>query len=317
MRLLFAGSPEISATSLRMIAPHFEVTCVLTNTDKPAGRGRGVKPSAVAVEAESFGIPLIKADRADEEIARIARGYGPTLLVVVAFGHIFTPAFLDIFPMGGVNLHPSLLPKYRGPSPITAAILNGDRETGITVQKLAHKMDTGDILSQTVIPLRGDETTGTLTEHCAESGAALLLDTLRRIADGTAATVPQDESQATYCGLIKKTDGIINWNTPAEKIEKLVRAFTPWPKAATVFKEKRLFILRSAITPKSVANGHNPPARPGEVTGIDKTGGILIQTAEGLLLVKDLQLEAKIPMDWRSFLNGHPDFFGSVLGVPT
>ncbi|TFG64408.1 MAG: methionyl-tRNA formyltransferase [Spirochaetales bacterium] len=316
MRVVFAGSPGISTASLKAVVSWYEVCCVLTNTDKPAGRGRTPQPVPLAAAAAELGIPLVKADRVDEKTEENIRSRSPDILVVVAYGHIFSPDFLRLFPEGGVNLHHSLLPKYRGPSPITAAILNGDTETGITIQRLAREMDAGDIILQESFSLTGKETTGSLTDFCSLTGADLLLRALDLLSAGTAEFCPQNPEDASWCGLIRKTDGIVDWQLSSSAIERMIRAYNPWPYATTVFRGKNLRLLRASVYGGGVTVGASTAVRPGMVAGIDKEEGILIQTGNGILLVKELQMEAKKPLDWRSFLNGHPGFIGSFLGAP-
>jgi methionyl-tRNA formyltransferase len=241
----------------------------------------------------------------------------PELLVVVAFGRIFRKSFLDLFPRGGINLHPSLLPKFRGPSPISAVILAGERETGVTVQRLAPRFDSGDILAQKTCPLDGSETTGTLTERLAPVGAELLASVLTRMREAEVPGRPQREEDATYCRLVRKEDGRIDWSAPAEVIERMVRGYDPWPRASTTFAGQGLLVLKSRCLPDTLgeisatAGGAHPP---GTIIGSSPQSGLLVQTGDGILAVERLQLQFKKPLDWRSFLNGHPDAIGTRLG---
>ncbi len=318
MRILFAGSPSLAVPSLEKAAQGEEVCAVLTGHDKPAGRGRTAEPTPVKVRALEIGLPLIEADRVDRDVEDRVRALAPDLLVVAAFGRIFRKGFLDLFPRGGINLHPSLLPRYRGPSPITAAILAGDSETGVTVQKIALRFDSGDILAQQKIPLDGTETTASLTESLAPAGAELLAGVLARIREGgDVPACPQREEDATYCSLVRKEDGKIDWSAPAAVIERMVRAYDPWPRASTVLEGKTLLVLKSRTVPVtlsevSAASGGAHP--PGTIIGSSPQAGLLVKAGEGVLAVERLQLQFKKALDWRAFLNGHPRVIGTRLG---
>lgn len=309
MNIVFAGGAEISIPTLQVLAQEHSISAVLTHPETVAGRGRKKKVNPVKETAVSLGLVCIEAEELKGEIFDVIKKSRPELLAVVAYGKLFPEEFLRLFPRGAVNMHPSLLPKYRGPSPVTAAILNGDDETGITVQYMERKMDAGDIILQERFPLGGNETTGSLLRKLAEPGARLMARAVREIEAGTAARVKQDEEEATYCRLIAKEDGKIDWKKPADVIEREVRAYTPWPRGYTFFNDKKLFILEASVTEITLPDGGGP----GNVSGIDKKEGILIQTGNGILAVTRLQLEAKKAMDWKPFINGTQNFIGSYL----
>jgi methionyl-tRNA formyltransferase len=313
VRILFAGSPEIALPSLRLVAARGELAGVLTGAD--VQKGRGMRPSAqpVAEEAEGLspGVPILKLERLGADAREAVAALAPELLVSFAYSRIFGPKFLALFPRGGINVHPSLLPLYRGCAPIPAAILGMERETGVTVQALALEMDSGDILKQVRIPLTGRETTASLSGIVAEAGAGLLGSTLDAIARGELEPVPQDHAKATYCGALKKEDGRIDWTRGAREIDARVRAFDPWPLSFTSFGGTRLNVLAAEPLRDREAAGR---AGPGEVVGVDKLRGILIQTGEGLLAVARLQFETKKALGFKDFLNGTRNFVGSTLG---
>lgn len=316
MRILFAGSPALAIPSLEAAAHAHEVVGVLTSPDQPAGRGRAMVAPPAAAAARELGLPVLQPLKLDAAFMETVRALKPDVLVVAAYGRIFRPAFLSLFPMGGVNVHPSLLPRYRGPSPITAAILAGDTETGVTIQALAQKFDTGDILAQERVPLKGDETTGRLSEELAQVGARLLSGVLAGLASGPApARRVQEESAATYCRTISKDDGVVHWAESAAVIERKVRAYDPWPRASTACAGETLLLLQSHVYP--VTLGGDPSRKtemPGEVLAPDRKHGLLVRTGEGILALERLQLQFKKPLDWRSFLNGRPDIVGTRLG---
>jgi methionyl-tRNA formyltransferase len=326
MRVLFAGSPAIAVPSLKTLALQcreegIELAGVLTNPDSPRGRHSRMQPTETGEAAaeilrqfskqgrETF--PILKPLKLDTALREQVGALKPDLLVSFAYGHFFGPKFLALFPLGGINIHPSLLPKYRGPTPVQAAILNRDEVTGITVQKLAQEMDSGDILAQEHLRLTGEETAGALSEIMAHKAAEMLPEALKNITAGTAC-VPQNHSEASYCSLISKDDGLIGWKMSAEEIETRIRAFNPWPLCKTIHKSRELFILKALVFRDL---NMNRSEKPGLVLGIDKQAGILIQTGRGILAVTELQYSAKKALFWRDFLNGARDFTGSILGI--
>ena len=311
MRILFAGSPDFAVPSLIAVHKAFSITAVLTNPDRPVGRGKEAVATPVKWKALALDLPVLQPRALDDSFLEQVRALQPELLVVVAFGRIFSREFLELFPHGGVNLHASLLPKYRGPSPITAVILNGEDRTGVTVQRLAPKMDAGDILNTRSLPLKGWETTGSLSTILAELGAELLPATLKDLEQGRVRPVPQDESEASYCTLVRKEDGRIEWSAEAGMIERKIRAYDPWPRAFTTFKGQRLNLLAGGVYPESAETSGK---KPGLVLAIDNRYGILVNTGAGVLYISSLQLQTKKPLGWRSFLNGQQDFIGVQLG---
>jgi len=312
MRILFAGSPAIAVPCLEALSctEEIELAGVLTNPDTPKGRHGDPAPTEIGEAAQRLKIaPVLKPLKLDAAARDQVEALKCDLLVSFACGHFFGPKFLALFPMGGINIHPSLLPKYRGPSPIQAAILNRDTITGISIQTLADEMDCGDILAVEQIQLTGRETTASLGEIAAQKAAVMLPNVIRKIADGTAEKTEQNHSEATHCKLFTKDDGIINWNQSAAEIDAKIRAFNPWPLCMTVHGGRRLNILESDI----YSGEKTEPEPPGKVLGIDKNCGILIQTGGGVLAVTMLQYQTKKALFWRDFLNGARDFIGSRL----
>ena len=311
MRVLFAGSPAIALPSLEAVYRQdgIELAGVLTNADSPKGRHGTPEPTDIAEAAQKMSIPVLKPEKLDAAAREQAASLKPDILVSFAYGHIFGPKFLALFPLGGINIHPSLLPKYRGPSPIQAAILNRDAVTGITVQTLAPEMDQGDILAAEKIELSGRETAGSLGELAAQKAAQMFIDVLMKIKDGTVKKTAQNHEEAVYCKLIARNDGIIDWSSSAAQIEAKIRAFDPWPLCRTIHKGRELYILKADIF-----KGQVQKKKPARVLGIDKENGILIQTGDGILSVSQLQYQAKKALFWRDFLNGARDFLNSQLG---
>jgi len=333
MRVMFAGSPAIAVPSLETLSREegIELSGVLTSPDSPKGRSGRPQPSETAQAAaailkqfETRGkppFPVLKPSKLDSCAREQVKAIKPDLLVSFAYGRFFGPKFMELFPLGGINIHPSLLPKYRGPAPIQAAILNRDKVTGISIQKLSQEMDGGDILESEQLKLTGEETTGSLGGIIAEKAAQMLPGVLKKIAAGTVRGVPQDADKASYCSLIVADDAIIDWKMSASEIEARVRALDPWPLCRTIHNGRELLILKTSVY-KGGSGGakggqrlEKPGlAKPGLVLGIDKQDGILVQTGEGILAVEKLQYQAKKALFWRDFMNGARDFTGSILG---
>lgn len=316
MRVVFAGSPNIAAPSLETLAgmKDVELAGVLTNPDTPKGRSGIPQPTEVGIAAEKIGVPILKPQKLDAQAREQISALKPDLLVSFAYGSFFGPKFMALFPLGGINIHPSLLPKYRGPTPIQTAILNRDSVTGITIQMLAQQMDSGDILSQEKLQLTGRETTASLSETVAVKAAQMLPDVLGKIAGGIVSGMPQNHSEASYCSLITKDDGKIDWNLSAVDIDAKIRSFDPWPLCRTIHKGLELFILKADVFRQECpTEGCGEKKSAGLVFCTDKQNGILIQTGNGILAVTELQFQNKKALFWKDFLNGAHDFIGSVL----
>jgi len=310
MNILFAGTPEIAVPCLDALVAAGHRVEVLTNPDAPTGRGGKTSAPAVKVRALELGLVVHQPVKLDGSFRGLLEGRFD-LLVSFAYGKIFGPLFLGLFPQGGLNVHPSLLPRWRGPSPLSAAILARDTQTGISVQKLALKMDSGDVVVQVVYPLQGTETTGSLTSWAAQTSGNLLVQALEALTSGTAPLRVQDEALATYCSLTNKDDGRLDWTLSAADLDARIRAYDPWPGAFTGWGGQRLTLRQSSVVPGT------PGGPPGQVLSVDKSKGILVQTGDGLVAVRELQLPARKTMDFRSFLNGNPTLVGSCLGEPS
>ncbi|MFW5693570.1 MAG: methionyl-tRNA formyltransferase [Alkalispirochaeta sp.] len=322
LRVLFAGTPEIALFSLDLLLQgdgrDWTVVGVLTNPDAPRGRGRRVHPSPVKVRAQDAGVPVVQPERLNAEARAAVAELEPDLLVVVAYGKIFGPRFLSLFPRGGINVHPSLLPRHRGPSPLQAAILAGDRETGVTIQCLAQEMDAGDIIAQERVPLGANTTVSELHDQLGRRGAELLVEVIPDIARGTVRSTPQDEQNATYCRKMDRSDGELTWRESAEEIHRKVRALTPWPGVRCRWNGTPVQLMETALPgAQELGSGASravgDAAVPGSVLAVDSTLGILVQTTDGVLAVRRLKQHARKELDFRSFVNGNPEIIGSVL----
>ncbi len=327
LRVVFAGSPECAVPSLEALARSHRIVAVMTNPPAPVGRSSQPQATAVAQAARRLMLeglldpstPILEAPKIDDAARTALADTQPDIMACFAYGRIFGPKTLALFPLGAYNLHPSLLPRWRGCAPVPAAILARDTETGITIQRMALEMDAGDILLQTRRTLNGRETAGTLLAELAEEGAPLFVQALNAVESGTAVFTPQDHTAATVCSMLCKADGQIDWNRSAADIDAQVRAFSPWPGAWTVCGDQTLLLLETAWrecepgdTPDQAAS--HPPA-PGTVLGVDKNAGILVQTGCGILVLRRLQWRSKKPLDWQSFVNGSRSFLQARLGL--
>jgi methionyl-tRNA formyltransferase len=302
--VVFMGTAELACASLKALiaSSDFSVLGVVTQPDRPKGRDLKLQPSPVKKIALEAGVPVFQPERArnSEFIEKLA-ALRPDLMIVAAYGQILPPAMLDIPRYGCVNLHTSLLPKYRGAAPIQWAILDGQTETGVTIMKMAAGLDTGDILSQRSVSIGADDNAATLHDRLATVGAELLLPTILAYAAGEITPQPQMESAATYARKILKEDGRLDWSQPARVLWNRVRAFTPWPGAFTYFSEKgtqRLLKLGRA----SLEDARSGSA--GEVLQADKNG-IVVACGQGAIRFQELQSEGGRKMSAGEWLTGH------------
>jgi methionyl-tRNA formyltransferase len=322
MKIIFAASAEIAVQCLEMLVKRekTELVGVLTNPDSVKGRAKEPTPTEIGAAAVKITrqqaatggkAPVIfKPEALDSPFCEKIAALKPDLLVSFAYGKLFTPQFLSIFPKGGINIHPSLLPKYRGAAPVQAAILSRDTETGISIQQIVEKLDAGGIYARERIELKGDETTLSLTNTVSEAAPALLERVLQSFEAGSAAAKAQNDGEATWCRELKKEDGRIDWARSAVDIDAQIRAFDPWPLSFTTHGPNELYILSGR--PGDEADATDSP--PGTVLGVDKTRrGILIQTGDGVYCAQSLQYKTKKALDWKSFLNGARNFVGSLL----
>ncbi len=303
--IVFMGTPDFAAPTLNALIAHHQALAVVTQPDRPAGRNKQLRQSPVKRLAAAADVPIFqpKSLRQPESIDRL-RQWEADVFVVAAFGQILPPAALDLPKYGSINVHASLLPRWRGAAPIQAAIRAGDAETGITIMLMDAGLDTGPMLAKRAIPIAADETGQSLHDKLAHLGAELLIETLPKYLSGMIQPQAQDESQASYAPQIKKEAGRIDWTQPALAIERLVRAFNPWPGAFTNWRGRQL---------KIHAARHGPGrARPGQV--IVQDGRIAIGAGAGLVYPTELQLAGKKRMSIDDFANGHSDFVGALLG---
>jgi methionyl-tRNA formyltransferase len=308
-RIVFLGTPAFAVPTLLALAREHQVAGVVTQPDRRAGRGRKLIASPVKEAAQTQGVPVYQPTslRTPEARARLA-SWQPEVITVAAFGQILDASVLALPPHGCLNIHASLLPRYRGAAPIPAAILAGDAVTGVTIMQMDEGLDTGPILAQVECSINCGDTTSTLTAKLAELGAQLLIETLPGWLSGTVGAQPQDDSKATYCRTLKKEDGRLDWAQPAAYLSRQVRAFDPWPGTFTAWRGRRLKVLSARARPER--EGAGPTGRV-----VDLDPGVGVMTGEGLLELLKVQPAGRQPMAATAFARGQRDLIGSLLGA--
>jgi methionyl-tRNA formyltransferase len=305
MRIVFLGTPEFAVPSLQGLARRYDIVGVVTQPDRPAGRGRRIQPPAAKLAAATLGLPVFQPERirAPDALARV-KAWAPDIAVVAAFGQILPPAMLALPELGCVNLHASLLPRWRGASPVQYALIHGDPQTGVTVMKMDAGLDTGPILAQRALPIRPDHTGGTLARELAWIGADLLVETLPLYAGGQLSPVAQSDSLATFAPRLRTSDGALDPSLPALQLERRVRALAPRPGTRLRWEQETLRIHAA----HAVAG---PAAPPGTV--LELAGSPAMATADGLLSLDEAQLPGGKSVPGKAFLAGHPSLLGAVL----
>ena len=302
MKTVFMGTPDFAVPPLHaLIEAGYEVAAVVTQPDKPKGRGKTLLPTPVKEEALMHEIPVYQPQRVrkNPEFLETLKEIDPDIMIVAAFGQIIPKEILELPKFGCINIHASLLPKYRGAAPIQQAVIDGEKESGVTIMQMGEGLDTGDMISKIIIPLAQDETGGSLFGKLAQAGAELLIKTLPSIEQGTAEREKQpEESPTPYAAMITKQMGLMNFSKPAEELERLVRGMNPWPSAYTFINGKTLKVWKCKVS------GEQTDAIPGTVFLTDKEG-IHVACEKGTLILTEVQLEGKKRMDTEAFLRGY------------
>jgi len=308
-RILYMSTPEFGVPALRQIVEAgYEVVGVVCQPDKPAGRGQQLTAPPIKQVALAMGLPVLQPPNLrTPEALELLTATRPDLILVAAYGQYIPEAICRLAPQGALNIHPSLLPRWRGASPVQAAILAGDTETGVTIQFVAAEMDAGDILAQVRTPIGPDENAGDLSARLAVLGAQVVVETVRRWLRGEITPWPQDPAGVTWCGRLTKEAGLLDWRQPAELLARQVRAFSPWPGAYTFWQGRQLTILAVSALPASQVS----PAL-GEVVALGNAAAV--GTADGVLLLRQVQLAGKQPLPIEVFLRGARGFVGARLG---
>jgi len=307
MTVVFMGSPDFAVPTLEVLADadDVDIVCVVSQPDRPSGRGRRMTPTAVKREAERRALPVLDMSKANyaDVVAKLS-GLEPQFVVVAAFGVILKKDLLTLPTLGCVNLHASLLPRYRGVSPIQAALLAGEKLAGVTTIMMDEGIDTGDILLELGTEVQPQDTAGTLTLRLADIGALLVLETLRGLRDGDIGRRPQDNALATYTKKIRKQHGAIDWSQAAAQVDRHIRAMSPWPNAFTMLEGKRVIISSARL-----ADGVGP-FEPGRIRAVEP---LTVETGDGVLVIDRVKVPGSKDMDAAAFVAGHRPRTGQVL----
>lgn len=312
MVIVFFGTPQFAVPSLEhLVASPHEVRGVVTQPDKARGRGQKVAHTPVKAAALGHGLPVLQPERLrDPAVAAALAAWNPDLGVVVAYGKLIPEALLRIPRHGMVNVHASLLPKYRGAAPVHRAVINGDDETGVTIMRVVKALDAGDMLAKVTRPIGHGETSDAVERDLSEMGARLLVEVVDQIASGTVTAEPQDHAQSTYAPRLTKDEGLIDWTLPPAAIHNRVRGLYPWPHAYSYLDGQRLILLKTHVTDGSASG------EPGEVVDVTREAIHVATGQHGVIAIEELQPEGRRPMRTRDFLAGRPVAPGSRFGSP-
>lgn len=316
MKIVFMGTPDFSAVVLEKLNSVYPVSAVVTGLDKPVGRGYNLAPSPLKVKAIELGIPVLQYAKVSREGLDDIRSLEPDVVVTAAFGQILSDAFLAIPKFAVLNVHASLLPKYRGSSPIQWSIINGDEKTGITIMKTVKAVDAGDVLLEKETEIGKKETAGELFDRLAILGGEAIVEAISLVECGKATFTPQDESKVTHCSMINKGDGLVDFSKSAKEIDCFVRGMTPWPSAYTHIGEKTLKIFdveKVELSDLQKSNDQFENAKFGEVVLADKNHGLIVKVADGFIRLHVIQLEGSKRMDDTQFLLGRKIDVGTVF----
>ena len=309
MKIIFMGTPDFAVGTLRSMAEAgHEITLVVSQPDKPKGRGHAMVPTPVKAVAEELGIPVFQPVKI-REAKDVLEKTEADVCVVAAFGQIIPASILHMKKYGCINVHASLLPKYRGAAPIQWAVIDGEKESGVTIMQMDEGLDTGDMLAKAIVPLDEKETGGSLFDKLSEAGGRLCVETLAKLEKGEITPEKQGESPTAYASMLDKKMGNIDWNKSAVVIERLVRGLNPWPSAYTHLDGKTLKIWACDVLPQSASKGES-----GEILEVTKDA-IHVQTGDGILMLREIQLAGKARMDAGAFLRGYKVVPGTVLSA--
>lgn len=316
MKIVFMGTPDFSAVVLEKLNSVYPVSAVVTGLDKPVGRGYNLAPSPLKVKAIELGIPVLQYAKVSREGLDDIRALQPDIIVTAAFGQILSDAFLAIPKFAVLNVHASLLPKYRGSSPIQWSIINGDEKTGITIMKTVKAVDAGDVLLEKETEIGKKETAGELFDRLAILGGEAIVEAISLVECGKATFTPQDESKVTHCSMINKGDGLVDFSKSAKEIDCFVRGMTPWPSAYTHIGEKTVKIFdveKVELSDLQKSNDQFENAKFGEVVLADKNHGLIVKVADGFIRLHIIQLEGSKRMDDTQFLLGRKIDVGTIF----
>ena len=314
MKAVFMGTPEFAVPTLQALIDHHEVLAVVTQPDKQRGRGKKMQFPPVKEKAVEYDIPVYQPQRArDEEFIEELKNLNPDVIVVVAYGQILPESILNIPKYGCINVHGSLLPKYRGAAPIEWTIINGETESGVTTMYMAKGLDTGDMIEKTVVPIADTDTGVTLHDKLADAGAELILSTLSKLENHTAIRTPQDDSLSCYASMLKKEMGELDFTKDAASLERLIRGLQPWPVAYTKMNQKTVRIYEASVCEQpEEALEDGTQIVPGMIVRVTKKN-FTVACGNGALMIRKLQPEGKKPMDCAAFLAGNKLKTGQMI----
>ena len=308
-KIIFMGTPEFAVPTLSILLHEkYEILSVVTQPDRPKGRGQKLTPSPIKLCAQENNLSILQPQRLDDSFLHLLNSLKPDLLIVVAFGQIIPGKVLNSATWGGINIHASLLPQYRGSAPIQWAVINNERRTGLTTMVMDEGLDTGPILMQQEVDILVGETAGMLHDRLSSLAPALLLKTLDGLANGSIAERKQDDSLATVAPKLKKEQGLINWSWPAERLYGLIRGLDPWPGAFTYHHEKMLKLYGCSLSHKGKLF-----SAPGKIIGLNERG-LEIEAGKGSIIVNEIQAPGKKRMPVKEFQKGSTLTVGNILG---
>jgi len=307
MKIIFMGTPDFSAVVLEKLNSVYKVDAVVTGLDKPIGRGYQFKPSPLKEKALELNIPVLQYEKVSKEGIEDIKSLNPDLVVTAAFGQILSDEFLAIPKYGVLNVHASILPKYRGSSPIQWSIINGDKKTGVTIMKTVKKIDAGDILLCKETEIRDDDTAETLFDRLAIIGGEAIIEGVKLLEEGKAVYTPQNDDEATHCSMISKMDGILDFSKSYEQLDCFIRGMSPWPSSFTNYDGKTLKVFKiSKVNDKETAEY-------GEVVDSSSKTGLIVQIKGSQISLDEIQIEGAKRMDAKAFLLGREIKVGTVL----
>lgn len=310
MKVLFMGTPDFAVPVLEALVEKHNVTAVISQPDKPKGRGKKMKPTPVKEAAEKYGIPVYQPEKIkDEKFVELLKGIDADIFVVVAYGQILSQEILDIPKYGCINVHGSLLPKYRGAAPIQWSVINGEKETGVTIMYMVKALDSGDMILKRKMEITDDDTYETLHNRMSYVGADALIEAIELIEKGDVNAEKQEDSLATTAPMIKKDMGKIHWSRNSEEIRNKIRGFNPVPGAYTEYEGEILKIFKADIV-----EGYEK-GEAGEILSVDKKKGFIVKTGNGALLIREVQAKGGKKMNCADYLRGHSVEEGKILGA--
>lgn len=309
MKVVFMGTPDFAVPTLQALIDHHDVVGVVTQPDKRKGRGKAMQPTPVKEKALEYWIPVYQTEkvRHNEEFLEMLKEWDPDIIVVAAFGQILTEEILNFPKYGCINVHASLLPKYRGAGPIQWALINGEKESGITIMYMEKGLDTGDMIEKVVVPLDEKETGESLHNKLSTAGTEVLLKAMDEIEEGTVIRIKQDEAESSYAPMLLKAMGELDFTKRADELERLIRGLYPWPSAYTHYGSRMLKILAADVVAQESGE------KTGTIVEVTKSA-ILVQTKKGCLAIKEVQMEGKKKMSVQAFLAGYEVKQGDMLG---